>query len=342
MSELINNARKVAKRLLYAVKGVETDFNAATLPWVDAASAEEIDRFAANFAGKESLNYNLADKLHQWQRDGYVILEGGIPPEWIDQYWLQVRDFIDNHDKFSLRVLVEEPGYEKQTTQRAKDIPKSVLDGMRIKINDFHSLSKLGKQIMLHPNIVGFLRAIFDQTPVSMQSLTFQYGSQQPAHQDFPYVQSGIPSHLAASWIALEDVRAEAGPLFYYVGSHKIKKYNWGNGILYDPRESFQTPIDFSKHLEKVCTQQGLEKKVLLIKKGDVLFWHASLVHGGMPISNPALTRKSLVCHYSSENAFPNPRFNEIPGEKIPLNGAAYFTNKLIEPHEEDYYGGAK
>jgi len=33
-------------------------------------------------------------------------------------------------------------------------------------------------------------------------------------------------------------------------------------------------------------------------KKGDVFLWHGMLVHGGSPVKNPALTRKSMVIHY--------------------------------------------
>ena len=36
-------------------------------------------------------------------------------------------------------------------------------------------------------------------------------------------------------------------------------------------------------------------------KKGDVLVWHANLLHGGMPVVHPALTRKSMVAHYFAE-----------------------------------------
>lgn len=45
-----------------------------------------------------------------------------------------------------------------------------------------------------------------------------------------------------------------------------------------------------------------LEKKVFFAKKGDLLIWHANLLHGGEPQLNPQKTRKSMVLHYFDTN----------------------------------------
>src|SRR5262249_34695074 len=141
-----------------------------------------------------------------------------------------------------------------------------------------------------------------------LQSLNYVYGSEQPAHMDFPFVVSGIPSHLAAAWFALEDVHPDAGPLFYYSGSHRCKKFNWGNGIIYDPAASTRTTREFSNWLEVRSLAGGYKKETLLIRKGDALIWHGSLVHGGSPINDMHRTRRSYICHYSSQYAYPSHR----------------------------------
>lgn len=61
--------------------------------------------------------------------------------------------------------------------------------------------------------------------------------------------------------------------------------------------------IQFSEYLDKVCKELGIEKKILLIKKGDILIWHGGLAHGGNTINNSEMTRKSFVCHYSTLEA---------------------------------------
>lgn len=86
----------------------------------------------------------------------------------------------------------------------------------------------------------------------------------------FSYVTSQIPSHLAAAWIPLEDVHADAGPLYYFAGSHKIKKFKFGNGIFYN-EHSKKNPDDFAIYLDKLCAKK-LKKETLLMKKEMYLF----------------------------------------------------------------------
>ena len=47
--------------------------------------------------------------------------------------------------------------------------------------------------------------------------------------------------------------------------------------------------------------EREMVKKTFLARKGDVFIWHSDLVHGGSEILDPTKGRKSLVCHYSTE-----------------------------------------
>jgi phytanoyl-CoA hydroxylase len=139
--------------------------------------------------------------------------------------------------------------------------------------------------------------------------LFFIRGSQQPIHLDYPYVR--VQEHianLAASWVALEDVHENSGPLAYYCGSHSPERlpfFDWGTGsILYDegaPRD----PQDFSNYLYREVARLGISPKTFLPKKGDVLVWHSYLAHEGTLIKDPGKTRKSLVTHYTCKSSYP-------------------------------------
>ena len=50
-----------------------------------------------------------------------------------------------------------------------------------------------------------------------------------------------------------------------------------------------------------------MEKVFFLPEPGDVLIWHAQLLHGGAPILNPGERRRSVVTHYWTALDFPNP-----------------------------------
>lgn len=331
--------KKIARLVKHNLKGVSKDFDQNSVPWIDKATDQEVDQFITD-NDFSAFPYDMKEKLNFWRKNGYVIFEKAISEAWVNKQLSEIDELIESNERFKTSVLVEPPGniWDKEKDQTVDRVPKEILKGKGIKLNDFYNTSETSKKIMLHPVITGFLKAIFGDVPVGMQSLNFTYGSQQPAHMDFPYVVSGIPSHLAAAWIALEDVKIDSGPLFYYAGSHKMKKFNWGNGIIYHVRESYFTPVQFAEWLEKNCKKNGYEREVLLIKKGDVLIWHAALVHGGTVISNPDQTRKSFVCHYSTKTAYPTHRFakDKQPEEVNISGGICYKHPTLIE--EEDYF----
>ena len=280
------------------------NFDVGTLPWIDRPEANISEGLKGFEPIAGELNYDMAEKLNFWRKNGYVILEKAISTDLIDNYLTDIEHLLKDNKKFNTVVRIDLPKFQPNAERKAKDWTGDDLREKFVKINDFHSISKAGKELMSHSAIGNFLWAVFQQQPVAFQSLTFLYGSQQPTHQDFAWVRSNIASHLVASWIALEDVKIDSGPLYYYVGSHKIPKFNFGNGILYSGR-STKTPLEFADYLDKTCTDLNLPKENLIIKKGDVLLWHAALTHGGNAIENPEQTRKSMVCHYSTKTSYP-------------------------------------
>jgi ectoine hydroxylase-related dioxygenase (phytanoyl-CoA dioxygenase family) len=109
---------------------------------------------------------------------------------------------------------------------------------------------------------------------------------------------------LAAAWIPLEDIQAEAGPLVYYKGSHlpdQLGFYDWGQGSILASRDADSSIFaGYTKHLEEIVRSRGLQPSIFLPKRGDLLIWHGALIHGGTPMLNPGLTRRSFICHYTS------------------------------------------
>lgn len=336
---LTSKLKSAVKRVLRPEPKPITDFEYRTLPWIDKKDAN-ISAFLQQYDRGKNLPYNLAEKLEFWRENGYVILEKAIPEAWVDLLWSEVEELFNHNEKYSIKIQVDLPEYSGKAVQVAKDLPKNVINGQYIKVIDFHNSSVVGKKIMLHNSIVSFLEAVFGEKVIAMQSLLFKYGSQQATHQDFAYVVSENPSHLAAAWIALEDIHIDSGPLFYYPGSHTNKKFDFGNGIFFNG-QSTNDPNDFARYIEKICEERGLKRKTLLIKKGDVLLWHAALAHGGDAIRNSALTRKSFVCHYSSVNAYRHHRQKpDVEPIRHTYNGADVFAHPFLTDHEDIFKGG--
>lgn len=303
-----------------------TEFDRATLPWIDHP-LPDVTSFVKNFRPRFPLTFDLQAKLTFWEKNGYVILENVISSELIDFFWRDVEELLAHPEKYKITARIDLPKFAPNQQRMIGEFPKEDLRGKYVKLNDFHQLSENGKILMTHPAIVNFLEAIFQQQIAVLQSLTFMFGSQQPTHQDFPWVTAKIPSHLAAAWIPLEDIRPDSGPLYYYVGSHKLPKFNFGNGILSNER-STKNPLEFAEYLDTNCAASGYPKETLLIKRGDVLIWHSALAHGGGIITNPDSTRKSFVCHYSTQKALPFHRYKPEAKPKVQIyNGVRIYEH---------------
>jgi phytanoyl-CoA hydroxylase len=316
------------------------EFDYDTLPLVDKKVS--LDEVIARVDVPSDTPYDLREKLTFWRENGYVVLENVLPTHWLDKLWEEVEYTIENHDKFTATGVVFQ--FNEQKPTQLKDIPKELLQGIGARINDYHNTSVGAKRVMTHRHIVTFLQAALAPELTAFQSLIFKYSSQQPTHQDFPWVTSNIPSHLAAAWIPCEDVHADSGPLFYYPGSHKIPKFNFGRTGILKTDSSLFNPDQFSAYLDKTCYEHGIEKKVLLIKKGDILIWHGGLAHGGSNINNPSMTRKSYVCHYSTLEAQPKHRHEpkeNSHSETSYYNGVAIYKNPN-DPTGEDVITGGK
>jgi ectoine hydroxylase-related dioxygenase (phytanoyl-CoA dioxygenase family) len=272
-------------------------------PWIDEPDAA-IEAYVNSVANIN--DYDLKEKLESWNENGIVVFEGAVDTAKIDSLLTDV-DYLVHHPK-EFELTVETRG---ETHVPIKEVETDeLLQSERLKINHLHSISKAAVQCGLNRFATSFLQHVFQDTPCILQSLFFIRGSQQPVHRDYPYVcvQKDI-SHLAASWVALEDVHEDSGPLAYYCGSQVPEKapfFDWGTeSIIYDasaPKE----PCDFSYFLWDEMSRLNIPPRIFLPRKGDMLIWHSYMAHEGTKINDPSRTRKSLVTHYTSKTAFPD------------------------------------
>jgi hypothetical protein len=163
---------------------------------------------------------------------------------------------------------------------------------------DAWEISPAVRELALLPRVLDALELLYGRKPVPFQTLNFLYGSQQDNHSDAILFNTLPPRFMCGVWVALEDVTAENGPLFYLPGSHKLPQ-------LYP--EDFdlgrETPDQFINgrywdYLESLMAESGFERQVFLAKKGDAVIWASNVVHGGMPRLDPERTRWSQVTHY--------------------------------------------
>ena len=171
-----------------------------------------------------------------------------------------------------------------------------------------HNLVKEVKDLMFSEKLKRYINLFTGTTALPFQSIGAHYGSQQLPHSDAIHMTTYPIGFMTAAWVACEDISLDSGPLEYYPKSHKLKyKLSDAVGIeLKDFEESGYQKYSsmYEPAVQETISDSKVEKKLFEAKKGDVLFWHHNLLHGGSPIFDESLTRHSFVFHYFAKAAF--------------------------------------
>ncbi len=276
-------------------------------------------------------DYNLREKLQQWRDDGIVVFESCVDGQLIERFLEDIL-YLDRHPSdFDLEVEF------RGARHRLREMTVSPLSDIGIKFNCLENLSLAARHLSLNRLVCGFLQHVFQDAPAVLQSLTFWRGSEQWVHVDYPYVrtQTRLP-HLAASWIPLEDIHPDAGPLGYYPGSHRhglIAPFDWGGGSIVLEADSARTPTQFSAYLTEQISRLGLKRQEFLPRCGDVLVWHGNVLHEGTRVNDKTRTRRSYVTHYTSLGAYPKDHMRPTAlqtGAYTTLNGGYVFDHPWV------------
>ncbi len=269
--------------------------------WTDLPSAADLIRGKLEIG---QISERQAEKLTFWMNNGYVILDNAIPPAVADKAVLDLDRAYDGGFpdlKFECHAIAPE---HLHWQPEINPHPAKALD--------IHHFSPAVRELMFAQPVAEFLGLIFETKAFASQTLGFLRGSAQEGHQDSAYVPYTIPRQFAATWAALEDVTIGAGELFYYPGSHRFEEFTYKDHFK-SVHEARRTTGDdparqqIERHvrsLEERAVQRGIPKLPFAARKGDVLVWHADLVHGGNPVSRTT-TRKSIVTHYCPKHLSP-------------------------------------
>ncbi len=239
-------------------------------PWLDRDNGMETMQKDSRFNG---FSTEMRNQLLNWHEKGYIILKGFVPSDLCDKI---------NAD-FDAKVQSGEVSYD-YTASRVMNLYRNS-DAVRKVINN--------------PELIALLSFILNKRVVPFQTIDFKYGSQQNTHSDSIHMTTEPLGYLLAIWVALEDLTPGCGLLHYYPGSNKLpyvmgEDFENDNGV-FTVGDNFYE--NYEKKISEVIREKGLKKEIFAAKKGDLLIWHANLLHGGEKRSDEA-TRKSLVCHY--------------------------------------------
>lgn len=259
-------------------------------------SASRIAEQVAHFVYSRPTRHVLTDEQRVfWDEHGYLILPGHFSRTEVDR----VNEYIDKlwQESRATRVEVVVDVFIGRPEERRCLLSEAPADARRAphKLNNLYLASPFIREIVLEPRLALLIEDLLGAPPLVCNTLNLEYGSEQDFHTDSLYMAARVGLNLAASWIALEDCLAEAGPLRYYPGSHKIPPFRFSNGQITAVTDEMD---HYDRYMEEQVQARGLTCESFLGRAGDVFLWHSQLLHGGERIMEIARTRRSLVTHY--------------------------------------------
>lgn len=150
------------------------------------------------------------------------------------------------------------------------------------------------------PMVLGVLEQLYGRRPIPFQTLDLRTGSQQRLHADTIHFDSLPGGWMCGVWVALEDVGADQGPLELVRASHELAELR-PEVVVGDP-DAFDYGA-YEDRVARVVAASGDPVERVEARRGDVIVWHADLVHGGAPVLRPGATRWSQVTHVVFEGA---------------------------------------
>ncbi len=238
----------------------------------------------------EPLPAEPATLFRQWAESGYVILPKLIPESLLDDAWQAYEQAVQGG---VITLAPESAGDEDRLPGRFLNPHK--------RVRRFCRVAK-------HADLMHCLQRLLGHPVKLLQTIASHKGSQQGAHSDSIHMTTYPLGYLAAAWIAFEDIQTDSGPLEFYPGSHRLP-YVFSHDLQISA-ESMKNQgyatyrARYEPLVQKLIMEHGLRPKYFEARKGDVLIWHANLLHGGSQRRDFRLTRKALVGHYFAMGAF--------------------------------------
>jgi phytanoyl-CoA hydroxylase len=218
---------------------------------------------------------------HDLLTDGFVILPSVIDALGCAAAVEDFRDFVKRNGAYARQFQTEA--------------------GLHSRLANLHMQSCILRNIAFSSEIITVCDAFFGKSAAICSSLYFEQGSEQVVHRDTPFFHTNPADQFLGVWCALEDVKIDAGPVFYYPKAHLVPE---NLAELKEENPSIAGANLYSPYIDELIRsleKSDCRKQLLTVRKGDVLIWHPRLPHGGSPIKTLGLSRHSVVFHMVPE-----------------------------------------
>ena len=234
--------------------------------------------------------------------DGYLIIESFFSDEQLDATWSAYEEALAS----GVLAPPAEPLFVGDTLPGRTLNPHFQVDRIR--------------QMLFDERMSRVVSVLLGAKAAPFQTIAGHKSSEQLQHSDSIHMSTYPNGYLVANWIAFEDIHPDSGPLVFHPRSHKLPyvmstELGMPFGCGYSAYHDIYEPA-----IQKVIAENDLAAHYFLPKKGDVLLWHANLLHGGSKMKSPQhASRKALVCHFFAEGCLCYHDLTGMPSSLTPL-----------------------
>ena len=286
INNVLNGEKLAHNKTLYKKYGVNRSIfsslgsqvfknKSGDIPWLDRPDGRRELLHSPDF---QCFEKDFQEQILNFEEKGYMILRNFYTPAEVDQSNTEVAQLLADQ--------------KAEFNYTGKKLMEAYKDSTFIDQTFFRNKKLL--------DLLGF---VMGKKILPFHTIHFIEGSEQRAHSDSIHMTTEPAGYMIAAWTALEDTHEGNGPLFYYPGSHRLPyimstDYDSGNTKYQIGKNVYS---NYEDKIAAVIAENNLKKEHFFAKKGDVLIWHANLLHGGEGIAQKGTTRKSMVAHYFCE-----------------------------------------
>ena len=182
--------------------------------------------------------------------------------------------------------------------------------------------SEAGLRLALEPRLRRAVLELLGEEVVLASASATQWVSEAPPHSDTLVLFRDPPEKVCRTWCALEDLRPDSGLLYMIPGTHRAVRPALCDEVLEEQPEFIAVLRDLAKGgwdraaftaqvapinqaaLARVAVKvDGLPRVPLPLRAGDAVAFSMATIHGALPRSDPALTRKALILEWHARSA---------------------------------------
>lgn len=223
-------------------------------------------------------------------REGYAVIRGLVPPAAIDASLAAFEADVKPSGRAFMRHASGKEEPHVFTPEGFMRYP--IWDPHELPAETFGRFAGSVLEVVANERVGSVFEALFGE-PGKVTHTMFVDGNQVTwAHHDSYYIDSTQIGALVGLWVAAEDIHPGAGRFYVYPRSHRLPPFVIGRDFP-DPNGD-----EYKALVLETIRRERLACYAPALRKGDAILFTSLTIHGSLPTTHPAHSRRSLTAHY--------------------------------------------